>query len=58
MRQETDMQIQEGKKGSNKMNSKRSTTRHIVIKMAKIKIRENIKSNRGKTKSYSTRGLP
>ena len=39
---ETDIQVQEAQRGSNKMNLKRSTPRHIIIKMAKIKYKERI----------------
>ena len=36
----------------NKINSDRSTPRYIVIKVAKIKDKENIKSSKGKATSY------
>ena len=34
---ETDIKIQEAKRAPNKLNPKRPTLRHIVIKMAKVK---------------------
>ena len=37
---ETDIQIQEAQRIPNKMNSNRSTPRHIVIKWQKLKIRK------------------
>ena len=39
---ETDIHIQEAQRTPNKMNLKRSTTRHIIITMAKIKDKERI----------------
>ena len=47
---ETDIQVQEAQRVSDGINPKRVTPRHIVIKMAKIK--ENIKSSKGKATSY------
>ena len=32
----------------NQINSRKNTPRHILIKLTKIKDRENIKSNKGK----------
>ena len=37
---ETDIQVQEAKRVTNEMNSKRSTPKHIIIKMSKMKDRE------------------
>ena len=37
---ETEIQVQEALRISDKMNPKRSTPRHIIIKMAKIKDRQ------------------
>ena len=37
MGKETDVQLQEAQRVSTKINPKRSTPRHITIKMAKIK---------------------
>ena len=38
---EIDMQVQEAQKDPNKMNAKRPTPRHIIIKMPKIKDKES-----------------
>ena len=37
LKKETDIQLQEGERVSNKMNPNRPTPRHIIIKMAKVK---------------------
>ena len=37
--------------GSNLLNPKRPTPRHIIIKMAKFKGKENLKDNKGETAS-------
>ena len=42
------MQVQEAQRIPNKMNTKRTTPRHIIIKMPKIKDKENLKSNKRK----------
>ena len=42
LRKETDIQIQEAQEVPNKMNPKRHITRHIIIKMAKVKDKERI----------------
>uniref|UniRef100_A0A9L0STS5 L1 transposable element RRM domain-containing protein n=1 Tax=Equus caballus TaxID=9796 RepID=A0A9L0STS5_HORSE len=42
LRKETDLQIQEAQRTPNKINSKRPTPRHIIIKMSKIKDKERI----------------
>ena len=34
---ETDMQVQEAQRVSNKLDAKRPTPRHIIIKMPKVK---------------------
>ena len=39
---EIDMQVQEAYKVPNKMNAKRPTPRHIIIKMPKVKDKERI----------------
>ena len=49
---EIDIQVQEVQKVPNKMNPKWSTPRHIIIKMAKIKDKENLKISKGKATSY------
>ena len=42
LKKETDIQIQETQRVSNKMNPNRPTPRHIIIKMAKVKDKERI----------------
>ena len=49
LEKETDIQVQKAQKVPNKMNRKRSTPRHIIIKMSKSKYSERIlKAARGK----------
>ena len=40
---ELDIQIQEAQRVPNKMDPKRTTPRHIIIKMTKVKNRESLK---------------
>ena len=42
LRKETDIQVQEAWRLPNKMNPKRSTPRHVIVKMANIKDKERI----------------
>uniref|UniRef100_A0A9L0TL94 L1 transposable element RRM domain-containing protein n=1 Tax=Equus caballus TaxID=9796 RepID=A0A9L0TL94_HORSE len=51
LRKETDIQIQETQTAPNKRSTKRPTPRHIIIKMSKIKDRENSKSSKRKATS-------
>ena len=46
---EIDIQVQEAQRVSNKMDAKRTTPRHIIIKMSKVKDKENLKSSKRKT---------
>ena len=39
LEKETDNQIQEAKQAPNKLNRKKPTPRHIIIKMAKVKVK-------------------
>ena len=39
LKKETDIQIQEAERVPNKMNPNRHTPRHIIIKMAKLKVK-------------------
>ena len=39
---EIDMQVQEAQRIPNKMGTKRTTPRHIIIKMSKVKYKEKI----------------
>ena len=46
-------QIQEAQRVSGRINQRRNTPKHIVIKLTKIKATEkNIKSNKGKVTNY------
>ena len=46
---EIDMQVQKAQRVPNKMDTKRPTPRHIIIKMSKVK--ENLKSSQKKAVS-------
>ena len=49
MGKETDFQIQKDKRIPNKINPKRYTSRHIIIKMSKVKDKERtLKASREK----------
>lgn len=52
MEKERDIQIKEVQKTSNKINSKRSTQRHTIMKLSKVKDGENLKSNKRKVTLY------
>ena len=45
------MQVQEAQRAPIKLNLKRPTPRHIIIKAAKFKDRENLKGSKGETGS-------
>ena len=49
---EIDMQVQEAQRVPNKLDSRRNTPRHIVIKLPKIKDKEKLKSSKRKGDSY------
>ena len=52
MGKETFTQVQEEQRVPGRINPRRNTMRHIVIKLKRIKDKEkNIKSNKGKTTS-------
>ena len=55
-KKETDTQVQEAQRVPNKMNLNRSTPRHIIIKMAKVKERI-LKAAREKQKVIH-KGIP
>ena len=42
MAKEIDIQVQEAQKAPNKLDSKRNTTSHVIIKMPKVKDKERI----------------
>ena len=49
---EIDIQVQEAQRVPNKMHAKRPTPRHIIIRMPKVKDKENLKNNERKAVSY------
>ena len=55
---ETDIKIQEAQRASNKMNPNRSTPRHIVIKMAKVKDKERILKAAREKQNINYKGTP
>ena len=50
-----DIQVQEAERVPNKMNANRPTPRYIIIKMPKVKDKENLKSSKRKSESYLQR---
>ena len=58
MVKEIDMQVQEAQRVPNKMNAKRPTPRHIVIKMPKVKDKEQILKAAREKKLVTSRGVP
>ena len=57
MVQEIDMQVQEAQ-SSNKMDAKRTTPRHIIIKMPKVKDKERILKAAREKQLVTYRGVP
>ena len=55
---EIDMQIQEAQRVPNKMDAKRPTPRHIIIKRPKIKDKERILKAARKKQLVTYRGVP
>ena len=54
--QEIDIKVQETQRVTNKLDTKRTTPRHIIIKMPKVKdIRENLKSSNREAETYLQR---
>ena len=49
---ELNMQVQETQRVPNKMNAKRPSPRHSIIKMLKVKDKENFKSSKRKEVSH------
>ena len=52
LEKETDILVQKPQRVPNRINSKKTTPRHTVIKIAKIKDKENDKNNKKKATSY------
>ena len=55
---ETDMQVQEAQRVSNKMDAKTLTSRHFIIKMPKVKDKERILKAAREKKLVIYRGVP
>ena len=55
---EKDRQVQEAQRVLNKMDAKRLTPRHIIIKMSKIKNKERILNAAGEKQLVTYRGVP
>ena len=55
---EIDMQVQEAQRVPNKMNAKRSTLRHIIIKMPKVKDKERILKAAREKQTVTHKGVP
>ena len=55
---EIDIQVQETQKVPNKMDSKRTTPRHIIIKMPKVKDKERILKAARKKQRVTYKGVP
>ena len=49
---EIDMQVQEAQRVPTTMDAKRPTPRHIIVKMLKVKDKENLKRSKRKEVSY------
>ena len=50
---EIDMQVQEAQRVPNKMDTKRPTPSHIIIKRPKVEDKESLKSSKRKAVTYS-----
>ena len=55
---DTDIKIQEAQRAQNKLNPNRSTPRHIIIKMAKVKNKERILKATREKQSINYKGTP
>ena len=53
-----DIQVQEARKVPNKMNSKRTMPRHIIIKMPKVKDKERILKAAREKQRVTYKGVP
>ena len=51
VKETVDMQVQEAQRVPNKMDTKRNTPRHIIIKMPQVEDKENLKSSERKADS-------
>ena len=55
---EIDMQVQEAQRVPNKMDAKRPTPRHILIKMPKVKDKETILKAAREEQRITYKGVP
>ena len=55
---EVDMQVQEAQRVPNKMDAKRPTPRHILIKMPKVKDKETILKAAREEQKTTYKGVP
>ena len=55
---EIDMQVQEAQRVLNKMDAKRPTPRHCIIKMPKVKDKERILKEAREKETVTYRGVP
>uniref|UniRef100_A0A9L0SL44 L1 transposable element RRM domain-containing protein n=1 Tax=Equus caballus TaxID=9796 RepID=A0A9L0SL44_HORSE len=58
LRRETDIQVQEAQRAPNKINSKRPTPRHIIIKTSKIKDKQRILKAARERQQVTYKGKP
>ena len=58
LKKKTDIQIQEAQWVPNKLYPKRPTPRHIILRMAKLKIRRRFPRQQEKNKELNTRESP
>ena len=58
MVKEIDIQVQEAQRIPNKMDAKRPTPRHIIIKMPKVKDKERILKAAREKQLVTYRGVP
>ena len=56
--QETDIQVQEAQRVPNKMNPKRPTPRHIIIRLLKVKDKERILKAAREKQLVTYKGIP
>ena len=55
---EIDMQVQEGQRFLNKLDPKRNTPRHIIVKLPKIKEKERILKAAREKETITYKGVP
>ena len=55
---EIDMEVQEAQRVPNKMDAKRPTPRHIIIKISKVKDKERILKAAREKQLVTSRGVP